>query len=165
MSKLCQTFHSSYKSSQASILFHTASFPLSECCDSYDCGQISKKIFFFLNPVMQKICFDKNQWFQLLSAKNHLIISLFLISITLNTDIAYLLAIPSCLLSVWKNTIFDFRWKLCCYSSPSHLTPENCVSWLALCLSFVFFVFFFWSIETTTANLQGLTHSNPCKTY
>ena len=33
----------------------------------------------------------------------------------------------------------------------------------ALCLSFVFFVFVFWPIETTAVNLQGLGHWNPSK--
>ena len=54
-------------------------------CDLCDCGQISENIFFFLNLLMQKIFFDKNQWFQLLSTKSKWIISLFLISIILHS--------------------------------------------------------------------------------
>ena len=60
-------------------------------------------------------------------------------------------------------TSYCLRRKLYCYFSPSHLTPENLVSPSAFCLSFVFFVFIFCPIETTTANLQGLTHSDPSK--
>ena len=48
-------------------------------------------------------------------------------------------------------------WKLFCYSSLSHLTPETFISPSALCLSFVLFVFVFQLIETTTADLQGFT--------
>ena len=59
--------------------------PVSFDCDLCDCGQISENIFFFLNLLMQKIFFYKNQWFQLLSIKNNWIISLFLISIILHS--------------------------------------------------------------------------------
>ena len=55
------------------------------------------------------------------------------------------------------------RWKLYCFSSQSHLTPWNFVSSSDFCLSFAFCVFAFWLTESTTANLQGLTHSNPSK--
>ena len=54
-------------------------------CDPCDCGQISENIFFFLNLLMQKIFFDKNHWFQLLSTKNNWTISLLLISNTLHS--------------------------------------------------------------------------------
>ena len=163
MSKLCQIFQSPYKPSQAFMPFRTTHLPLSEFCDPCDCGQISENIFFFLNLLMQKIFFDKNHWFQLLSTKNNWIISLFLISITLQRlSLGHSIMSSFC----WqKKTIFDFRWKIYCYSSPSHLTRENFVSRVALCLSFLFFFFGFWPNETTTANLQGLTHSNPCKMY
>ena len=87
-------------------------------CDPCDCGQISENIFFFLNLLMQKIFFDKNHWFQLLSTKNNWIISLFLISITLQRlSLGHSIMSSFC----WqKKTIFDFRWKIYCYSSPSH---------------------------------------------
>ena len=86
MSKIRQTFQSPYKSSQAPMLFYTIYLPLiSGLCDPCNCGQISKNIFFFPNFLMQKIFFDKNHWFQLLSTKNDLIISLLLISITLHS--------------------------------------------------------------------------------
>ena len=41
--------------------------------------------------------------------------------------------------------------------------PEDFVSSSALCLSFGFFVFVYWPIETITANLRGLTHPKPLK--
>ena len=91
-------------------------------------------------------------------------ISLLLISVTLH----YLSAIPSCISAVGEETSEPetsccVRWKLYWCSSPSHLTPENFVSSSAFCLSFVFFVFVYWSIETTTVKLPGLTHLNPSK--
>ena len=86
-------------------------------------------------------------------------IELLLISVTLH----YLSIIPSCVSAVGTETSEPETsccvwWRLCCYSSPSHLTPENFVSSSAFCLSFGFFVFVFWPIETTAANLQGLAH-------
>ena len=105
------------------------------------CGQIFENIFFFLDLLVQKLFFDKNHWFQLLSTNNNWIISLLLISVTLHSLSASLSTISSCLLLA-KN--FGFRWKLYCYSSPSHFTQKNFVSWFAFCLSFgVFFFFFF----------------------
>ena len=94
-------------------------------------------------------------------------ISLLLISVTLH----YLSTIPSCRISAvgeetsQPETSCCVRWKLYCYSSPSHLTPEHFVCSSAFCLSFVFFffVFVYWPIETTNVNLRGLTHSNPSK--
>ena len=89
-------------------------------------------------------------------------ISLFLISATL----LYLSTITSCMSAVgeeFSEPKTSLLWKLFCYSSPSHITPETFVSASALCLSFVFFVFVFWPIETTTTNFQALTHSNPSK--
>ena len=38
-----------------------------------------------------------------------------------------------------------------------------CLSGFCLFLHFFFFIFIFWSTETTTANLQGLTHLTPSK--
>ena len=91
-------------------------------------------------------------------------ISLLLVSAAL----LYLSIIPSCMSAVAEETSepetsYCLRRKLFCYSSPNQLMPETFVSPSALCLSFVFFVFVFWFIETTTANLQGLTHSNTSK--
>ena len=43
------------------------------------------------------------------------------------------------------------------------LTNSPYLKKIVFCLSYVFFVFVFWSTETTTANLQGLTHLTPSK--
>ena len=64
--------------------------------------------------------------------------------------------------SFGEETNFGFRWKLYCYSSQSHLARENFVCRSPFCL-FFFYVFFFWAIETSTSNFQGLTHSKPAK--
>ena len=103
--------------------------------------QISKKFFFFLDLLVHKLFFYKNHSLQLLSTRNNWSISLLLISIILHT--------------VGKETNYRLRWKLYCYSSPSNLTRE-----IFFCLLSAFFAFLFWPIEITTANLQGLTHSN-----
>ena len=65
------------------------------------CGQIFENIFFSLDLLVQKLFFDKNHWFQLLSTKNDWIISLFLISITLHS-LSVNPAISSCLLLAKK---------------------------------------------------------------
>ena len=62
---------------------HPYCFTLPSCHEF--CGQIFENIFFFLNLLLQKLFFDKNQRFQILSTKTDLIISLFLISITLHS--------------------------------------------------------------------------------
>ena len=82
MSKLGQTFQSTYKPSQASMLFHTTYLPLSEFCNL--CENL-RKHHFFLNPLMEKIIFGKDHWFYLFSTKSGWIISLFLISIILHS--------------------------------------------------------------------------------
>ena len=106
------------------------------------CRQIFENIFFFLNLLVQKIFFDKSHWFQLLSTKNDWIISLFLISITLHSlSVSHYIMSSVCK----RNKLW--------LSMKSHLTRENFVFRFALCLPFVFFVFVFWPIETTTANL------------
>ena len=155
MSKLCQTFQSPYKPSQASMLFHTIYLPLSEwVLWSFWLWSNLWKHLLFLNLLVQIIFFDKNHWFQLLSTKNDWIISLFLISITL-----YRISLHSIISSFcWQKNNLDFRWKFYCCSSPSHLKRENSVSRFALCLSFVFSVFASWPIEAANANLQGFTH-------
>ena len=140
MSKLCQTFQSPFKPSQTFMLFHTTYLPPSEFWVWSYCGQISENIFCFLNLLMQKIFFDKNNWFQLLSTKNNWIISMFLISVILHSlSLGHSIMSSFC----WqKKKIFGFRWKFYCYSSPSHLTWENYVSRLALSF-FRFFSFRF----------------------
>ena len=115
---------------------------------------------------MQKLFFDNSSLtLQLISAPYYFkSISLLLITATL----PYLSTISSCMSAAGEEASEPeishcVRWKMFCYSSPSHLTPETFVSPSALCLSFVFFIFVLWSIETTTATLQGLIHSNPSK--
>ena len=153
MSKFCQTFQSPYSFYKPPYCFHIAFFSLSEFG-----GQIFENIFFFLVLLVQKIYFDKNHWFQLLSTKNEWIISLFLISVTLhNLSVSHSIISFVCK----KKQGLTFNQNLYCYSSPSHPTWENFVSLFALWLFFVFFVFVFWTIEMTTANVQGLTHPNP----
>ena len=99
MSKFCQTFQSPYSLYKPPYCFHIAFFSLSEFC-----GQIFGNIFFFLDLLVQKIYFDKNHWFQLLSTKNEWIISLS------SHYVIYLSAIPSFLLFA-KKTRFDFQSK------------------------------------------------------
>ena len=96
MSKL-QTFQSFYSLHKPP---HPYWFPL---LSSYAfCGQIFENIFFFLDLLVQKLFFDKNHWFQLLSNNNNWIISLLLISVTLHSLSASLSTIPSCLLLAKK---------------------------------------------------------------
>ena len=95
------------------------------------------------------------------TSKNEWIISLLLILIALQS--LSLNHYIMCYVSVGEETSSGFPWKRYCYSSPSQLTRENIFSGPAFCLSFIFFGFVFWPIETTTENVQGLTHSNPAK--
>ena len=80
MSKLFQTFQSPHS-------LHKPPHPYCFTLPSSHvfCGQIFENIFFSLDFLVQKLFFDKNHWFQLLSTKNDWIISLFLISITLRS--------------------------------------------------------------------------------
>ena len=152
MSKISQTFQSPYSLHKPPCCFTRylfLSLSVSFVVKS------SKIISFFLDLLVHKIFFDKSHGFQILSTTNDWIVSLSLISVTLHS----LSISHSIMSSVCKKiTSFGFRWKLYCCSSPSHLTRENFVSRFALCLRFIFFVFVFWSIETITANFQGLTH-------
>ena len=97
----------------------------------------------------------KNHWFQLLSTKNELSISLFLIQNTL------FISQPFCHVCCWRRKKLHASMKALLLFSPSHLTQKK----LFFCLLsvFLFFVFAFWPIETTTANMQGLTHTNLLK--
>ena len=58
----------------------------------------------------------------------------------------------------WQRNQRAFNENVFATLHQGHLTPETFVFLSALCLSFVFFVFVFWSIETTTTNVLGLTH-------
>ena len=134
---------------------------LSEFCDPCDYGQISENIFFFLNLLCRKSSSTKAS-----DSSSFLLRLKHLIALNKSQShyIVFPSAIPSCLFSgpYFIISTLDFRWKLYCYFSPSHLMRENSVSQLTLCL---FFCFVFWPIETTAANMQGLTYSDPCKIY
>ena len=143
MRKLCKIF-------LLPSSLHTVShyLPLSEFC-----GPISENIFFILELIVQKLFFDKNYWFQPLSTKNDWIISLFLMSVTLHS----LSLNHSLMVCVGEETSFGFRWKL--YATPHQVTLREKILFLRLLsvVLSVFFVFFFWPVETTAANLQRLT--------
>ena len=148
--------------------FHAVSHYLPPLSLSFEfCGQIFENIFFFLDLLVQQIFFHKNHWSQLFSTKNNSIISLSLISITLHSLSASHSIIPSVCKKKKKGKKKKSKLSMKTILLPSlnHLTQENFVSRFALCLSFVFFVFGFWPVDTTTADSQGLTHSNPCKMY
>ena len=151
-------FSITLKSSQASI-DHIISHYLPSPVTLW--SNIRKHLLFSGSPSAETLLWQK----QLIPDNFYLkLISLLLISATL----LYLSTIRSCMFAAGEETSepetsYCLRWKLCCYSSPSHPVPENFVSPTALCLCFVFFVFIFWSTETTTANLQGLTHSSASK--
>ena len=120
-------------------------------------SKISENIFFFSGSSCARTLLWQKQ---LIPASFYLkSIPLLLISVTLH----YLSTILSCIFAVGEEisepeTSWCVRWKLYCYSSLSQLTQENFVSSSTFCLSFVY-----WPVETTTANLWGLTHSNPSK--
>ena len=139
------------------MLFHITYLLLTEFCDPCDCSQI---FFSFLSLLMQKIFVDKNHWLQLLSTKIVWIISLFLISIT------YLGHSTMSSFCSQKNNLWLSMKTLLLLLTKSP-NAENSVFRLTLSFfrSFCFLFCFFLPIETTTANLQGLTYSNSCKMY
>ena len=133
MNKLYQTFQSLYSlhNSPWTILFHTTfviKFVVKYLKTSSFSGSSSAETLLWQKQLILAPFYLKS-------------ISLFLISATL----LYLSRITSCMSAVGEETSepkTSLRWKLFCYSSPSHITPETFVS---------------------TTNLQGLTHSNPSK--
>ena len=141
MNKLFQTFQSPYSLHKPP---HPYCFTLPSSHEF--CGQIFENIFFSLDLLVQKLFFDKNHWFQLLSTKNDWIVSLFLISITLHSQ-------PFYHVFCWRRS-FGFRWKLYCYSSPSHITRENFVSRCSFCLSFFFSFLLFELLRPLWAGLH-----------
>ena len=115
-------------------------------------------MFYFLDLLEQKLFFEKNHWFQPLSTKNDWSISLVLILITLR------ISQPFHHVCCWRiNKLSPSMKILLLLFAKSLNARKNCFS--ACFLSFFhFFCFcFFWPIETTAANLLGLTHSNPSK--
>ena len=140
---------------------------ISHCCSSqphYFISQPFHHVCLLLKKTLasqkQAITFDENF---IATPPSYLKnISLLLSSVTL----LYLSTIPPCLSTVGKHTSepetsYCLQWKLYWYSSQSSLTPENFISLSTFCRSFVFLLFTFWYTETTTANLQDLTLSNP----
>ena len=114
-----------------------------------------RKHFLFLDPFMQKLLFDKNHWFQLLSTENYWSISLFLISIILH------ISQPFHHVCCWQRNKMAFdvvRWKLYCYSSPSHLTQENFVSPSTSFLSFFLSFFLPFSFFGLLRSLLQICH-------
>ena len=117
---------------------------------------------------MQKLFFDNSSLtLQLISAPYYFkSISLLLITATL----PYLSTISSCMSAAGEEASEPeishcVRWKMFCYSSPSHLTPETFVSPSALCLSFVFFRYRFltyWGHYRQFARFDSL---KPLKKY
>ena len=69
-----------------------------------------------------------------------------------NLTLLYLSTIPSCMSAAGEETSETSQKQAIAFD-------ENFFgTFSALCLSFVFFVFVFWPIETTAVNLQGLGH-------
>ena len=155
MSKLYQTFQSPYSLCKPpqTISFHTTF--LSEFVVKYPKTSSFFWIFQCRNSSLTKTI-DSCSF---LLKKYLVVVNLSNITLSLNHSIMYVCC--------WRKNQQArnkpencLRRKLFCYFSPSHLTSETFVSPSALCL---FLVFAFWSIEATTTNLQGLTHSNPKK--
>ena len=139
MSKLFQTFQSPYS-------LHKPPHPYCFTIPSSHefCGQIFENIFFSLDLLVQKLFFDKNHWFQLLSTKNDWIVSLFLISITLHS----LSVNHSIMSSVGEEALaFDENF----IATPHQVTLREKILFLGVLSVFLFFffVFAFWAIETT----------------
>ena len=88
-----------------------------------------------------------------------IIVNLSHITLSLNHSIKYV----CCWWTSKPEASYCIRWKLYCYSSPSHLTPRDLVLHLLSAFLSFFSFSFFWPLKTTTANLQGLTHSNLSK--
>ena len=131
-----QTFQSSYSLRKPP---HPYCFTL---LSSYEfCGQVFKKIFFFLDLLVQKLFFDKNHWFQLLSTNSDWIISLLLISITLHSPSSSLSTIPSCLLLA-KKLWFSMKALLLLLTKSPH-ARKFCflVCFLSLFHCFLFLLF------------------------
>ena len=94
-----------------------------------------RKHFLFQHLLVQKLFFDKNHWFQLLSTKNDWSISLFLISNTLH------ISHPFHHVCCWRRNKLWISMKFLLLLTKS-CNERNFVSTSCFCLSFVFFVFF-----------------------
>ena len=141
--------------SQASIdiLFHTTFLSVSE----FVVKNTRKHLLFSRSSCAETLFRQKQLSFLLKS------ILLLLISATL----LYLSTIPSCVCCWWRNKrarnklLPSIKTLLLLLTKSPNARKFYFSIWF---LSFFrFFVFVFWPIETTTANLQGLTYSDPSK--
>ena len=153
MSKLCQTFQSPYSLHKPpqTILFHTYLPRV--------CGQISKNIFFFLDVLVEKLFLTKTTDSYSFILKKYLsFVNLCRITLSLNHSIMYA-AVGAKKLANQKRKILLSMKTLLLLLTKSPKSPNTCFRSF-FCF---FFVFAFWPIVTTTANLQSWTHSNPSK--
>ena len=147
MNKLFQTFQSSYSLHKPP---HPYCFTLPSSHEF--CGQIFENIFFSLDLLVQKLFFDKNHWFQLLSTKNDWIVSLFLISITLHS----LSVNHSIMSSVGEEALaFDENF----IATPHQVTLREKILFLGVLSVFLFFFFSFLLFELLRPLWAGL-HEN-----
>ena len=131
MNKLFQTFQSPYSLHKPP---HPYCFTLPSSHEF--CGQIFENIFFSLDLLVQKLFFDKNHWFQLLSTKNDWLVSLFLISITLHS----LSVNHSIMSSVGEEALaFDENF----IATPHQVTLREKILFLGVLSVFLFFFFRF----------------------
>ena len=134
MSRLCQTFQSPYSQpSQASKYLSVS--------------HLSSSVSLWSN-IQKHLLFSGFSCAETLLLQQLLIPTPFYLksisSLLISATLLYLSIIPSCMLLLAqknqqpRNGSYCFRGKLYCYSSPSHLTPENFVSPSAFCLFFFF---------------------------
>ena len=103
-----------------------------------------RKHFIFQHLLVQKLFFDKNHWFQLLSTKNDWSISLFLIPNTLH------ISHPFHHVCCWRRNKLWISMKTLLLLLTKSCNERNFVSTSSFCLSFVFFVFFISSRHKAT---------------
>ena len=154
MSKLYQTFKSP---SQVSIdhLFHTIF--LSVSVSEFVVKNIQKNLPFSGTSCRETLFWQKQIIPAPLTLKS---ISLLLISPTFyfisQFNHSFMSAVGE---ETSEPEIEAIRWKLCCHSSPNHLTLENFVSPSAFCLSFIYFVFVsfaYWDHHRKFAGFDSL---------
>ena len=149
MSKFYQTFQSPYGLCKPP---QTIFFTLPSSVSARFWSKISENIFFRRNSSLTKTT-DSCSF---LIKRYLIVVNLSHIILSANHSIVYICC--------WRrnqqarNKLFDENF----IATPQQVT-ENFVFPCAFCLFFVFFISVFWPIETNTANLQGLTHSNPSR--
>ena len=100
----------------------------------HGCSEIDGHIF-LLDLLVQELFLHKSHWFKVLS-------------ILMKIQPEHLIAL----------NLKHIKY----FSKPFHFCHLLSV-WFLPFFAFFFFIFIFWSTETTTANLQGLTHLTPSK--